>query len=451
MEGMLRRVSRATEPGEVLGEYAEVLRRMYGITGYLSLSTRDLPAGDYRITRQHLQDLADETTSQQIADADPWSDPSALPVHRGGFLGNVVAADRPQVLTELNVRDDPVLGDALADFGSALVVPLFDRGEAKNWSLQLKHDPHGYDVGDLERSLMRSNLVGGTVRLVQAGKQLREAKSKIDREVQRIGDIQRALLPDRLPQIHGAELAASYETYDTAGGDYYEVHPLGVDGLRQGTHNGAWGIMIADVSGHGPAAAVVMAMLHSMLACMPVKLQTPSGVLGFLNRQLCAKRIEQTFVTACVIGYDPGDGRVIYARAGHPPAMVRRPHPDRPGEDAVEIFTLDAVGDVPLGILDEAVYEDAEAHLHVNDTLVMFTDGIVEARNPQNAFFGEDGIRRALRDCSGEATCFIDTLNRQLRAFQDGGRPQDDQTALAMRVIDLGARPATYVAEGAGI
>ncbi|MEM1444804.1 MAG: SpoIIE family protein phosphatase [Planctomycetota bacterium] len=454
MMEMLRRVSLAQDPQQVLGEFAEVLRKMYGTTGYLSLSTRDLPPGHYRITRQHLDGLADAETSERMANADPWSKVDEMPLYHGGFLGQIVEAGRPQFFDDLDVTDDPVLGDAMKGFHSLLAVPLFDEGEAKNWSLQLKHERGGFNESDLERSLMRSNLIGGTVRLVQTAKQLREAKAKIDREVQRIGDIQRALLPDKLPEIHGATIAASYETYDTAGGDYYDVHPLGVDGLYKGEHDGRWGMIVADVSGHGPAAAVVTAMIQSTLSCLPVDEQDSAGVLNFLNRHLCAKRIEQTFVTAFVIGYDPEDGRLWYARAGHPPAMVRRNHADSTGDDAIEVFELDEVGGLPLGILEDAEYENAEIHLQEGDTLVMFSDGIVEARSPGGSFFGEEGIRKALRTCSGEADCFIDTLNAHLDRFQAGGRPQDDQTALAMRVERLGQRPATYftgVVGGEGI
>ncbi|MEM7576006.1 MAG: SpoIIE family protein phosphatase [Planctomycetota bacterium] len=451
MVDMLRRVSLADEPQQVLGEFAEMLRKLYGTTGYLSLSTRDLPPGHYRITRQHLEGHADELTSERIAAADPWSTLDTMPLYHGGFLGDIVEADRPQMFNDLDLRGDPVLGDGLKDFHSLLAVPLFDEGHAKNWSLQLKHERGGFNESDLERSLMRSNLVGGTVRLVQTTKQLREAKAKIDREMHRIGDIQRALLPDALPDIHGASVAATYQTYDAAGGDYYNVHPLGIDGLFKGQHNGRWGMMIADVSGHGPAAAVVMAMMQSMVMCLPVGDQNPAGVLHFLNRHLCSKRIEQTFVTAFALGYDPQTGDIQYARAGHPPAMIRRPHAESPGDDAVEILSLEGVGGLPLGIMEDAEYENAQATLRERDTLVLFTDGIVEARNPGGTFFGEEGIRKALRACSGEATCFIDTLNAHLDRFQAGGRPEDDQTALAMRVEHLGQRPATYVADGGGI
>ncbi|MEM9752625.1 MAG: SpoIIE family protein phosphatase [Planctomycetota bacterium] len=450
MMDMLRRVSLARDPQQVLGEFAEVLRKMYGTTGYISLSTRDLPIGHYRITRQYLNGLADEETSARIANADPWSKVNELPLYHGGFLGQIVEAGRPQFFDDLDVTDDPVLGDALKDFHSLLAVPLFDEGEAKNWSLQLKHDRGGFNESDLERSLMRSNLIGGTVRLVQTTKELREAKAKIDREVQRIGDIQRALLPQSLPEIHGAQIAASYETYDAAGGDFYDVHPLGIDGLSEGKHDGRWGLIIADVSGHGPAAAVVMAMVQSMMACLPVECQDAAGVLQFLNSHLCAKSIEQTFVTALVVGYDSKDGRLWYARAGHPPAMVRRTHPDRTGEDAVEVFELGEVGGLPLGILEDATYENAECTLQEGDTLVLYTDGIVEARNPGGTFFGEEGIRKALRECSGEADCFIDTLNAHLDRFQAGGRPQDDQTVLALRVNQLGQSPATFMPDMAG-
>ncbi len=448
---LLRQVSSATDPREVLREYSRAIERRFGRSVwsvYISLSCRDLEPGAYRITRRLDRDHLD-----QIHASNPWRDRDRLEVHTGGLLGEIVTHGQPVRRGDLDARDDPVLGDALAGHRSLMAVPLFDDGAALNWAIELREEPDAYSADQLEDMLMHANLIGGTVRLVQTAQQLEKAHDTIRHEVQKIGDIQRALLPSALPDVHGCTVAATYDTFDQAGGDYYNVHPLGISGLLEGEHDGRWGMMVADVSGHGPAAAVVMAMLQAILMCLPVENQDSATVCEFLNRHLCTKRIDQTFVTAFVIGYDPQDGRLWYARAGHPPAMVRRLHGKPGGETEVEIITLDAVGGVPLGILEDATYDNADFQLQPGDTVVMYTDGIAEARSPDGKFFGEEGIKAALRACSGEADCFIRTLRAHLLRHEGGERPQDDQTALAFRVESIGARPATFtpLRDGAGI
>ena len=111
-----------------------------------------------------------------------------------------------------------------------------------------------------------------------------------------------------------------YEVPAAAGGDYYTVRPLGVDGVEEGRRIGAWGLVVADVSGHGPASAVVMAMLQSILMAMPVEHQMdPGAACSYLNRHLCSKRIEGTFATAVIAGYHPRHGHAPL-RPGRPPA-----------------------------------------------------------------------------------------------------------------------------------
>jgi serine phosphatase RsbU (regulator of sigma subunit) len=95
---------------------------------------------------------------------------------------------------------------------------------------------------------------------------------------------------------------------------------------------------------------------------------------------------------------------------------------------------LGAVGGLPLGVMHEEAYEDATVILEPGQTLTLYTDGITETRAPGGAFFGTEGIINALRECSGEADCAVDTVMDHVRQHEAGGRPQDDQTLVVMRV-----------------
>lgn len=424
---MVAELSRADDPKQVLAAFTSGWARLNGPSGYISLSTRGLTGGQYRITRL----LAADNVAKMV-EADPWSVPPEE-VHQGGLLGCIVEAGKPTIVTDLELRDDPILGSAIADYRTLMAVPLFDGGEPLNWAIQLRHEPDAFNTVELEESLLRGNLVGGTVRHVRTAAELRRTQQTLRGEVERIARIQRALLPDKLPEMPGVSIATSYETFDQAGGDMYLFHELGTSPLTgSGKPNGWWSVFIADVSGHGPSAAVVMAMVESILAAYPSQTTGgPGKVLNYLNEHLSAKRIENSFVTAFCAEIKPSEGRVTFARAGHPPPLVRQ-RDSKTGETTIR--ALDEVGGLPLGIVRDTVYDCTETRLNRDDTLVLFTDGITEARTPEGRFFGTQGVEQALRECTGTADCFVQTLAKSLQVHQAGRRPADDQTCVALHL-----------------
>ena len=421
---MVGAMSRATEPQEVLRIFSSRIEALYGPRGYVSLSTRGLGPGQYKITRLlHMDDPF------ELAAANPWHEWKDLPIHSGGFFGEIIRTAYPELIHNLSLTGDPVVGDALAQYGSLMAIPLFDDGEPLNWAIFLRQEPQGFSVEELEHAILRANLVGSTVKNVLIAKQLREAHGRIRAEVEQVATIQRALLPNPLPDIPGLTIVASYETFDQAGGDYYDFQPLGDRGDgRDPDPNGPWGILIADASGHGPAAAVVMAMLHAILHAYPHRPDSAAEVLSHANRHLASKQIESSFVTAFFALYDPPTRRLTYARAGHNPPLLKNPG------SGGSVDRLDAVGGVPLGVLDDTTYEDAQIQLQSGQTLVLYTDGITEAHSPDGTMFGLEGIERALIDCTGDPECVVQSITDPLRDHQAGVRPNDDQTIVAIRV-----------------
>ncbi len=420
---MVRELSRATQPQEVIRAYAEGTARLDGEDGYISLSCRGLEPGEYRITRMLLGNVA---LDQFLVDT--WSRPAAYEVHRGGLLGSIVQEGRPVAINELDVRADPVLGDALAGYGSLVAIPLFDAGQALNWAIQLRPEPDFFDLQRLEEDLLRGNLVGGTVRHVQTARQLQQANDRIHAEMERIGAIQRALLPAKLPDIPGVSMAASYETFDQAGGDMYLFHEMGTSVHRRGTPDGRWAIVVGDVSGHGPSAAVVMAMIQGLVMSYVDPDRNEVGFFEFINEHLVARSIENSFTTAVAAVLDPRTRRLVYSCAGHPAPILHR------RGDPPSIASLHNVGNLPLGIMPGLEYPVTDLQLEPGDTLVFYTDGITEARAPDGEFFGSDGLARALLESTGSPARLVDHIKEKLHAFQAGQRPQDDQTLLVVRI-----------------
>jgi phosphoserine phosphatase RsbU/P len=146
-----------------------------------------------------------------------------------------------------------------------------------------------------------------------------------------------------------------------------------------------------------------------------------------LNRQLCQKRIEGSFVTAFVGFYEPSTRRLCYTSAGHPaPPLL-------PGLSGKQVNFLNTGGGPPLGIDDSASFDEATIDLPHGHTLLLYTDGISEARAPDGTMFGAEGIERSLHRCGDDAHGLINRLRDSLTAHQRGRRPDDDQTAVAIQ------------------
>ena len=194
-----------------------------------------------------------------------------------------------------------------------------------------------------------------------------------------------------------------------------------------------WLLLIADASGHGPMAAVVSAMVDSIVATIAEPIHGPGPILDTLNRYLCSRSIEHSFVTAFLGLYDPEIRELRYANAGHNPPLVRTPIDGSAGEQSNVRF-LDIAGDMPLGIDPEIRYLEAVEPLSPAETLVLYTDGIVEARNPDGAFFGVDRIEVRSGTAPGAPDSAVQSITGTLKDFEGGVRPGDDQTLLVMQL-----------------
>jgi sigma-B regulation protein RsbU (phosphoserine phosphatase) len=416
-------MNRVAEPEDLLERFINTMRQAYGSRCYIQLSTRGLGVNRYRITRVLThgdQDLIDRSAL--------WH-PEDHPIHQGGFLGEVVSMAGPSLVHNLELGGDPVLGEQLAPYRSAMACPLFEN-EIVNWVVLLDPGPQAFDAQDLEEMILRSNLVAAMVANLETARKLVSASLRIQREMEQIARIQEALLPEELPKIAGLRLAASYRTFDSAGGDLYDIWRLGESAQQwTGEPDERWALLIGDVSGHGPAAAVVMAMVHAILHTYPVRPVGPAEVLRHVNRHLCAKRIEQSFVTAFLAFYDPRTRELAYARAGHEPPVLRQ------FPDGGEPVRLDGVGELPLGIMAEVEYSEARVTLKAGQTLILYTDGITEAGRRGGEMFGIEGIERALVACTGAPDCAIRHIVEALERHQGEQRPSDDQTLVAVQVV----------------
>jgi sigma-B regulation protein RsbU (phosphoserine phosphatase) len=226
------------------------------------------------------------------------------------------------------------------------------------------------------------------------------------------------MLPQQPPSVPGYSWETAYITSTRAGGDYYDF-------LR--APDGRVGIVVADASGHGAPAAVLMAMLRVLLHGEPVAPGAPEKLLARVNGQLAGALAPGRFVTACVAWLEPFSGRIAYSLAGHPPPWIVRGGAHRPER-------LEACGGPPLGLFGDANYERGEALLWPGDTLVFHTDGLTEAMGPTRELYGESRLARSLAFADGQDLFSMRTaLLASVDRHRAGAALSDDLSLLLVR------------------
>ena len=302
---------------------------------------------------------------------------------------------------------------------SLMCVPLVARGRTLGAITLVSSNPdRRYDEDDLllvEDLAYRCALAADNARLYR------------DRsEIARV--LQRSLLPPHLPEIPGVEVGAEYlpvgETNDV-GGDFYDLINTVEDG---------WLCAIGDVRGKGVEAASVTALARYTIRAVTLKNDRPSEVLAALNEAMLRQLPEDRFCTAACVRLEPQDGSagvgVDVSRAGHPPPLLV--HSDA---------TVEEVGcsGRALGVFPDAELSDTSLRLMPGESLVLYTDGVTEARSPDGEFFGEGRLRQLLGSCAiCDAVTFAGRIKDTVLDFQEG-YPRDDLAVLVLRARDLAA------------
>jgi len=406
---MMREMSQQTDPENLVDFYGRRMGEVFVADVRMSLSRRGLEHPQVRVTRSNLFDHS----------LNPWTQSGRLPIIEGGILTELVYGDKAVVLNDFNVDPADPAAKFLGGLRSLTAIPLFDSGAALNMVLVGRRDPGGFSDEFLPEHVWLSNLFGrATASLVLAG-ELQRAYGRIENELKVVADIQRSLLPAELPKIPGLDIAAYYQTSLHAGGDYYDFFEL---------PDGHLGILIADVSGHGTPAAVMMAVTHSIAHTHHGEPCPPSRLLNFINKHLCARYTQGggTFVTAFYGIYNPHTRLLTFANAGHNPPRLKRPHGGPSG-------IIEGSTNLPLGIDPQERYADSTQQLDPGDTIVLYTDGITEARNPAGDLFGTDRLDAVLRPPLPSARAMIDATVAAVETFTHRIPPTDDRTMLVIQ------------------
>lgn len=408
---VLQRASQAKEPQDIQDTFSGVMQRLVGSEAYMSLSVRDLPAGKFRVTRAMLQ-------NEQVYRPNPWRDRDTLPIFEGGLIGRVIETPTPKVIHGVDPTSENAIHPKLSEMRSMMAFPLFDQGEAKNWGLLFRSQPRWeIDYPSLRDFVTRANMLGSNVNLLVTNKRVEELRKRLEDQLQQVATLQQSLLPSRTPSVPGLEIATSYLTSNEAGGDYYDFFDMG---------DGGFAVLIADVSGHGAGAATIMAMLRAILHSYQDRSKGPAAMLDHANRQLVANDIGANFVTAFMASFSADRETVTYANAGHNPPVVM------PADS--EIFTVEDARSLPLGIIEDAEYVEASKPTKSGASVVLYTDGIVEATPVGSTDqFGMNKLMAAIHATDGEPEAMIESIHQRLFTFTERRDRDDDQTIVTLR------------------
>jgi sigma-B regulation protein RsbU (phosphoserine phosphatase) len=338
-----------------------------------------------------------------------------------GMLGAILSSGEAQFVPE--VKTHPAFRDGSLYYGPdtmALVAPLRHGGKDLGILVVTRIREDGaFTANDFAvfRSVAEQSAFAIGSALVH-----REASEKrqIEGELRNAREVQRVLLPQGDPVVPGYRVSGTNQPARIISGDYYDHLDLG---------GGRHGVVIADVSGKGVAAGLLMAMCRSVLRSLAAVHENPADALALVNRQLFPDIREDMFISLFYAVIEGDGGTMKLVRAGHDPALLYRA--------AEKSVTLLKPPGLALGIDEGDVFERVtkvhEVKLEPGDCLLFHTDGVKEAVDAAGEEFGMDRLREAFRDGAGRgAEASIRAVERELSRFAAGAPQMDDVTLVAI-------------------
>ncbi|MBZ5592123.1 MAG: SpoIIE family protein phosphatase [Acidobacteriia bacterium] len=236
------------------------------------------------------------------------------------------------------------------------------------------------------------------------------------RDLEQAADIQRRFLPATAPAVPALDLAGHNAPCRTVGGDYYDFFPYS---------SGRVAMVLGDVSGKGMPASLLMMSLQAYVQMLLDEPDNLGAVMTRLNRMTATNCPSNRFITFFMCLLDGGTGDLIYSNAGHNPPLVMRADGEAEWLEA---------GGCPLGIMGAMQYDAAQSHLGPGDVLVIFSDGVTDANDPNEKEFGEERLAAAVRDHRTESSgAILDAVNRAIADWTAGTPLPDDLTLLIAR------------------
>jgi len=241
-------------------------------------------------------------------------------------------------------------------------------------------------------------------------------KERLERELKVAADIQLSILPDVLPAPPRFDFGARIEPARQVGGDFYDVFRVGENKVA---------VLIGDVADKGVPSAIFMARAHALIAAEADTIEDPSGVLRKVNAHITHLEKSTQFVTVLYGILNVDNGEFLYARAGHEPPLMLSP--------AGSVERLSHKTGMAIGLWEDITLDEQTITLPPGSTLVLYTDGMTDCRDPNGEPFGLERIQLTLNRCPGSSAQEVcDHLLKTLKDYQQGSPQDDDVTLVAI-------------------
>jgi sigma-B regulation protein RsbU (phosphoserine phosphatase) len=336
-----------------------------------------------------------------------------IPIGRG--LVGYAAESKESVLVP-DVTKDPRYVEANPETRSELVVPLVYKSKVVG-VLDLEHTRPGFFTDEHNRTMTTlAAQIAIAIENARLYEQIERQERRLERDLSLARELQSRLLPQTNPKLAHLDVAAKFVPARTIGGDLYDFIPYSMSRL---------GIVIGDVSGKGAPAAIYAALVSGIIRSHAPIEPAPGEMLSAVNLSLAERRIEAQFVSIIYALWDDAQRTLTVSNSGLPrPIFVHN------GKNEV----IEATG-LPLGLFDEAEYDEFQFRMKPGDMFVFFSDGILDARNSNGELFGRGRTEKVVAGCADKsASCVVDSIFNAVAEHSAGVEAFDDQTVVAIRV-----------------
>jgi sigma-B regulation protein RsbU (phosphoserine phosphatase) len=331
-----------------------------------------------------------------------------------GIVG--YAAQEKQAVLAPDVTKDPRYVQANPETRSELAVPLIYKGKVVG-VLDLEHTRRGFFTEEHQRTMSTlAAQIAIALENARLYEEIERQERRLERDLSLARELQSRLLPQSSPKLAHLDVAAKFVPARTIGGDLYDFIPYSMSRL---------GIVIGDVSGKGAPAAIYAALVSGIIRSHAPIEPAPAEMLSAVNLSLAERRIEAQFVSIIYAVWDDEHRMLTVSNSGLPrPIYI---HGDK-------LQVIEATG-LPLGLFDEAEYDEFQFRTKPGDMFVLFSDGILDARNRKGELFGRGRVEKIVAEYKGgSAASMVDALFKAVAEHSAGVETFDDQTVVAIRV-----------------
>jgi sigma-B regulation protein RsbU (phosphoserine phosphatase) len=332
-----------------------------------------------------------------------------------GLIGHVAVTGKPYVSHD--VRRDPRYINARQRTNSEMVAPIISNNEVIGVFDLESDEVNSYSNDDLEVLLLLASQVAIIIEKVMLHEQMIE-KQRLEAQLEVARQVQLELLPPRDPQLDGFDISAYNFPTEEVSGDYYDWVRIYEDQI---------GIVIADVSGKGVPAALLMAFLRASLRAATHIGYAPHISMSKVNYLLWESIERNQFVTAFYGVLDATNRTLGYSNAGHVPALLM---------NADGTARYEERGGVPLGMFRDTRYYEYFQTIEPGQVVVLYTDGVTEAMNSADEEYGRERLQEAARKCRElSAREMVDFIHRDLTEWTEGRGAHDDVTFFIIKAL----------------